>query len=98
MPADSIEVPALASAITRLANWGDFSACAESQEHALAEIQKALAGSQLHGHLGCSAGMLSRRDSPWAWNLAATVQTRYWRFTSFQDQPGRLCTGDMQIR
>jgi hypothetical protein len=49
-----------ASAITRLVNWGDFSASVESQEHALAEIQKALPDHQLHGYLGCSAGTLSR--------------------------------------
>ena len=39
------------SAITRLVNWGDFSASVESQEHALAEIQKALSDHQLHGYL-----------------------------------------------
>jgi hypothetical protein len=63
-----------ASAITKLVNWGDFSASVEWQEHALAKIQRALADHQLHGYLGCSAGTLSRRDTQSAWNLAATVK------------------------
>jgi hypothetical protein len=87
--ADSIEVPPLASAITKLANWGDFSACADSQEHALA----ALPGSQLHGYLGCSAGTLSRQDSQWA-----TFELAIGRSRHFKISRGLLCTGDMQIR
>jgi hypothetical protein len=63
-----------ASAITKLVNWGDFSASVEWQKHALAEIQRALPDRQLHEYLGCSAGALSRRDTQSAWNLAATVK------------------------
>jgi hypothetical protein len=56
-----------ASAITKLVS-------VEWQEHALAEIQRALPDHQLHEYLGCSAGTLSRRDTQSAWNLAATVK------------------------
>jgi hypothetical protein len=76
-----------ASAITRLVNWGDFSASVESQERALAEIQKALPDHQLHGYLGCSAGTLSCRDTQSARNLAATVRPTIGPLRHFKISP-----------
>jgi hypothetical protein len=66
--------PAGAALLQQSRISGDFSARVEWQEHALAEIQRALPDHQLHGYLGCSAGTLSRRDAQSAWNLAATVK------------------------
>ena len=78
-----------ASAITRLVNWGDFSASVESQSTHSRKFKRRFRITNFMGYLGRSAGTLSRRDTQSAWNLAATVRPTIGPSRHFKISPVR---------